>query len=134
MTDATGAAAPAAMPAAGLPDPAERGRLDIAERVVERVATIAAVEVPGVNSVGSTLEGMLGRQYPKAKAQVAGSQARVSLDIAVAWPSPLGRTAAAVRERVRTQLQSLLGLTVDIVDVTVASVTQAAPPSDRRVQ
>lgn len=134
MTDTTAAAASAATPAAGLPEPAERGRLDIAAQVVERVATIAASEVRGVRSVGSGLEGMVGRQYPKAKAEVAGDQARVRLDIAVAWPSPLGRTAAAVRDRVRVQLQSLLGLTVDIVDVTVATVTQAAPPSDRRVQ
>ncbi len=140
MTDTTAAQAPAApptpgaRPAAALPDPAERGRLDIAERVIERLATIAAGEVPGVRRVGSGLEGVVGRQYPNVRAEVAGGHARVRVDIAVVWPAPLGRTAAAVRDRVRDQLQSLAGMTVDAVDVTVATVTQPAAPNERRVQ
>jgi uncharacterized alkaline shock family protein YloU len=117
-----------------LPEPAERGRLDIAEQVVERIAAIAACEVPGVRRVGTGLEGVVGRQYPKAKAEVAGGHARVRLDIAVTWPSPLGRTAAAVRDRVREQLTSLVGLSVDAVDVTVATVPPPARSDQRRVQ
>lgn len=117
-----------------LPEPGDRGRLDVADRVVERVAIIAAGEVAGVRNVGSGLEGIVGRQYPKATAQVAGGRARVRLDIAVAWPMPLGRTAGAVREHVREQLESLVGLTVDAVDVTVASVVADGPREQRRVQ
>lgn len=115
-------------------EPGERGRLDIAEQVVEHVATIAAGEVRGVRTVGSSLSSVVGRQYPKAKAQVAGGHARVHLDIAVAWPSPLASTAAVVRDRVRDRLHSLVGVTVDAVDVTIASVMSAAPGDDRRVQ
>ncbi|NUO91780.1 MAG: Asp23/Gls24 family envelope stress response protein [Dermatophilaceae bacterium] len=129
-------AAPASDHASGndLPEPGRRGRLDIAERVVERVAVIAAAEVEGVRRVGSGLEGIVGRQYPKATAQVAGGRARVRLDIAVAWPVPLGRTAGAVRDHVGARLESLVGLTVDAVDVTVASVVPDAPREQRRVQ
>ncbi|MEW1952772.1 Asp23/Gls24 family envelope stress response protein [Terrabacter sp. NPDC080008] len=116
-----------------LPDPAQRGRLDIAERVVERVAGIAACEVAGVRSVGSTLEGVVGRQYPKVRAEVAGGHARLSLDIAVSWPVPLARTAAEVREHVGDRLAALLGLKVDAVDVTVATVS-VATTEYRRVQ
>ena len=140
MTESTAARVPPAVPApgttavAGRRDPAERGRLDVAERVIERIATIAAREVRGVRSVGSGLDGMVGRQYPNANAEVAGGHARVRVDIAVTWPSPLGRTAAAVRDRVRERVESLVGMTVDVVDVTVATVTQPAPPNDRRVQ
>jgi uncharacterized alkaline shock family protein YloU len=116
-----------------LADPAERGRLDIAERVVERVAGIAACEVRGVRSVGSSLEGMVGRQYPNVKAQVAGGHARINLDIAVTWPVPLARTASEVRDHVGDRIAGLLGLTVDAVDVTVATVSPAAA-EHRRVQ
>lgn len=140
MTDASAArdpsapTAPRATSQAGRRDPAGRGRLDVAERVIERIATIAAGEVRGVRSVGSGLEGVVGRRYPNVKAEVAGGHARVRVDIAVTWPAPLGRTTAAVRDRVRERLQTLAGVTVDVVDVTVATITQPAPPNDRRVQ
>ena len=120
--------------AGGLPDPAERGRLDVADRVVERVASIAACEVSGVRSVGSGLEGVVGRQYPKVGAQVAGGHARVQLDIAVDWPVPLASTAAQVRDHVRDRLTTLVGLAVDAVDVTIATIAPAAASEHRRVQ
>lgn len=127
--------APSSPPSSNdLADAGDRGRLDIAERVVERVATIAASEVDGVRRVGSGIEGVVGRQFPKASAEVGGGHARVALDIAVVWPAPLARTAGTVRERVRERLQSLVGLTVDAVDVTVATVVPDTPRDERRVQ
>lgn len=127
------AGATAASGEVGLAEPGERGRLDIAERVVERVAHIAACEVKGVRSVGSSLEGVVGRQYPNVKAQMAGGHARVDVDIAVTWPIPLARTAAEVREHVSERLTSLLGVKVDAVDVTIATVSPAGT-EHRRVQ
>ncbi|HET9631606.1 MAG TPA: Asp23/Gls24 family envelope stress response protein [Terrabacter sp.] len=127
------AGATAASGEVGLAEPGERGRLDIAERVVERVAHIAACEVRGVRSVGSSLEGVVGRQYPNVKAQMAGGHARVDVDIAVSWPIPLARTAAEVREHVSERLTSLLGVKVDAVDVTIATVSPAGT-EHRRVQ
>ncbi|WP_374970665.1 Asp23/Gls24 family envelope stress response protein [Terrabacter sp. BE26] len=121
-------------PPGGLPDPAERGRLDVADRVVERVAGIAACEVSGVRPLGSGLDGVVGRQYPKVKAEVAGGHARVQLDIAVDWPVPLASTAAQVRDHVRDRLTSLVGLAVDAVDVTIATIAPAAASEHRRVQ
>jgi len=121
----------AGQPATG---PGERGRLDIAERVVERIATIAASEVPGVLTTGSMLEGVLGRRYPKAGAEVAGRHATVSLDVAVAWAIPLADTAASVRARVRARVQDLAGLQVDAVHVSVANVVIETPDTARRVQ
>jgi len=114
-------------------DPGQRGGLEITERVVERIATIAAAEVPGVVSTGSTLAGVLGRRYPKAAAEVAGLHATVTVDLAVAWAVPLALTAASVRDRVRTRVQDLLGVTVDAVHVTVATLTLQAPDTQRRV-
>jgi len=121
----------ARQPATG---PGQRGRLDIAERVVERIATIAAAEVPGVLTTGSTLEGVLGRRYPKAGAEVAGRHATVSVDVAVAWAAALADTAASVRDRVQARVQELAGLQVDAVHVTVANVVIETPDTARRVQ
>ncbi len=121
----------ARQPATG---PGQRGRLDIAERVVERIASIAAAEVPGVLTTGSTLEGVLGRRYPQAGAEVAGRHATVSVDVAVAWAAALADTAASVRDRVQARVQDLAGLHVDAVHVTVANVILEAPDTQRRVQ
>lgn len=118
---------------AQLAEPAQRGRLEIADRVVERIATYAAGEVPGVTSDGSTLERVVGRQYPKASAQVAGTRATVDLEIAVAWPFPLAKVAADVRDQVRSRLLDLAGLAADAVNVSAAKVVHTEPEPIRRV-
>lgn len=117
-----------------LDEPGGRGRLVVADRVVERIATIAAREVSGVTQVGSALERAVGRQYPKADAQVAGDRARISVEIAVAWPTSLADATAGVREIVRARLGDLAGLQVDTVDVTAAKVVHDDAPTPRRVQ
>lgn len=114
-------------------EPAQRGRLVVADRAVEKIAIAAASEISGVQSAGSTLDGVIGRAYPQADVQVAGGHAKVSLELAVTWPSPLAPTTAAVRDRVRDRLETLAGLRVDRVDVTVAKLVQAEPKQERRV-
>lgn len=71
-----------------LADPGHRGETIIEDQVLERIAGHAACEVAGVVATGSDLEGLIGRQLPKASAQVAGTRARVALTVAVAWPHP----------------------------------------------
>ena len=114
-------------------DPARRGQTTIADRVVEHIAVISAREVSDVVPTHTTLERVTGRQYPKAEAQVAGDRARLHVQVAVAWPSPLGATTARVRETVGERLRQLTGLNVDRVDVTAARVVSAdqAPPPRR---
>ena len=115
-------------------EPGGRGRLEVADRVVVRIATIAASEVEGVVRTGSGVDQILGRRYPHAQAAVAGGRARIHLDIAVAWPHPLGDVTASVRRRVHEQVSDLAGLAVDTVDVTASSVVHVPPPEHRRVQ
>jgi len=117
-----------------LAEPEDRGRLDIADRVVERIAMYAASAVPNVVQVGSTLERVVGRQYPKASADVAGGRSRIGVDVAVAWPASLAEVLLAVRDSVRTRVHDLAGLEVDAVDVTAAKVVHVQPATPRRVQ
>ncbi len=116
-----------------LAEPESRGRLDIADRVVERIAMYAAAAVPNVVQVGSTLERVVGRQYPKASADVAGRRTRIGVDVAVAWPAALTEVLLAVRDTVRSQVHDLAGLEVDAVDVTAAKIVHVQPAMPRRV-
>ena len=115
-------------------DPAQRGHLAIANRVVERIATVAAGQVQGVAPAGSGLDQVLGHRYPKTNATVAGNRARIHVEIAVAWPHPLGQVCGQVRDEVRDRLTELTGLRVDAVDVTAAKVVHGPQPEQRRVQ
>lgn len=117
-----------------LPEPGERGRLSIADRVVEHIAELAARQVDGVATTGSSLERAVGRQYPRAEAHVAGHRVRVVLQIAVTWPAALPQVAAAVRDSVAERVATLVGMHVDAVDVSAAKVVHAQPRQTRRVQ
>lgn len=115
-------------------EPDQRGSTTIAGGVVEHIARLAANEVDGVAGAGSGLDQVLGRRYPKANADVAGSRARLNVQIAVAWPYPLADVCARVRETVTTRLSELTGLSIDAVDVTAAQVVQPGQPTGRRVR
>lgn len=115
-------------------DPGQRGRTTIDDRVVAHIATHAAAEVDGVTRVGSGLDKVVGRQYPKAEGQVAGTHARVSVEIAVAWPQPLSVVAGRVRDTVSARLHEMSGLEIDAVDVSVARVMLPQQQAPRRVQ
>lgn len=115
-------------------EPALRGRLIIAESVVERIATVACGDVEGVVQAGSGLDQVLGHRYPKVNATVAGDRTRIRVEVAVTWPYPLGRVCGQVRDHVRARVTELAGLQVDAVDVTAAKVVHAPEPERRRVQ
>lgn len=112
-------------------DPGTRGRLRVADKVAARIATIAAGQVAGVVRSGSGAGAVFGRQYPDVSAQVAGDHVRVSVYIAIRWPTPADVTAATVRDRVRRELNDYAGLTADTVDVTVAAIEPPAADHGR---
>ena len=115
-------------------DPAQRGRLVITDKVVERIATVAAGEVEGVVKAGSGFDQVLGHRYPKADATVAGDRARIQVQVAIAWPHPLGQVCGRVRDQVHDRVAELIGVRVDAVDVIAANVVHAPQPEGRRVQ
>lgn len=117
-----------------LPDADQRGSTTIAANAVQHLAEAELGQVPGVVATGSGIGKVVGRQYPKVSADVAGSRARLSVDIAVAWPLPLPDVCARVRDTLSTRLTELTGLSIDAVDVTAAKVVQLEAPTTRRVQ
>ncbi|MDQ3105208.1 MAG: Asp23/Gls24 family envelope stress response protein [Actinomycetota bacterium] len=118
----------------GPPEAGRRGRLDIAGRAIERIATHAAQTVTGVTASGSGLERMVGRGLPRASSTVAGDTVRLSLDISLTWPVAAGEVTRQVRSEVAAQVGYITGLSVAAVDVTIAKFEPHAASTARRVQ
>ena len=118
--------------------PEERGRLTVAERVVERVAGYAATQVDGAAAAPRRLLGIsIGEARPDAaaavRATVDGSVATVEATIAVAWPQSVRRVTEALRSRIREDVRRVTDVEVAHVDVDVVDFVTAATPA-RRVQ
>ena len=118
--------------------PEERGRLTVADRVVERVAGYAAAQVDGAAAAPRRLLGIsVGEARTDAEAAVRatvdGHVATVAATIAVAWPQSVRRVTEALRARVREDVRRITDVEVAHVDVDVVDFATAAAPA-RRVQ
>jgi uncharacterized alkaline shock family protein YloU len=118
--------------------PEERGRLTVADRVVERVAGYAAAQVDGAAAAPRRLLGIpVGEARADAEAAVRatvdGRVATVAATIAVAWPQSVRRVTEALRARVREDVRRITDVEVAHVDVDVVDFATAAAPA-RRVQ
>jgi uncharacterized alkaline shock family protein YloU len=114
--------------------PRDRGALDIAERVVVKIAGRAAAEVDGVqvpNAGG--LRDLVGSATPKVQADVEGSAAAVTVVVAIDYPLPVFDTAAEVRRRVTVRLGELAGMDRVEVRVEVNELTTSARGAHPRV-
>ncbi|MGY4720234.1 Asp23/Gls24 family envelope stress response protein [Naumannella huperziae] len=108
---------------------ADRGRLRIDRRVVEKIASQAASEV---SAAGGTSGGFLGigarRDFdarPKVSVDLRGDSATIAVTCGVAYPAPLRETTDAVRAHVHDQVERQVGITVDRVDIDVAWLSRA---------
>ncbi len=115
-------------------DPGQRGRLSIADRVIERIAAQAAVGVDGVVETTSALGKVVGRQLPKISSDVQGNDVRLSVDVAVTWPKPLRDVVRQVRDDVIRDVEAIAGKHVRSVDVTVAKMERPPQAPVRRVR
>ena len=132
------AAAATAASRQGLCDPAERGTLSIADRVVERVAGYAVSQVNAAMAAPRRVLGVnVGDARPQEQAsvnaRVHGDIATVEATIAVRWPASVRSVGDAVRRRVRDDVAHITGVRVEQVDLDIVSMSvPAARP--RRVQ
>ncbi|MFF3439880.1 Asp23/Gls24 family envelope stress response protein [Streptosporangium sp. NPDC002721] len=103
--------------------PAERrGRTDISDRVVSRIAARAAGEVARVREVGE--RGPLSFRGG-TRATLDGELATLRLDVTVEYPTPIREVAEEVRRHVAERVMVLTGLDVGHIDVLVTNVTPA---------
>lgn len=104
----------------------------IRDKVVQRIAELAAAHTPGVLRHSSGLDRVTGRDLPRVATHIGGGHVRAHVDMAVAWPQPVAQVSAAVRAQVAEQVHTLTGLQVDAVDVAVPTVVLAHPSAAER--
>lgn len=120
--------------APGRPDPvADRGRLTIADQVVEKIATAALGEVDRVGGPPRAVLGIpMGARSrgpaepdgrPRVRARVSGTVATLQVRCSVAYPAPVARTAELARAHLVARIGELTGLTAAQVDITVSALT-----------
>jgi uncharacterized alkaline shock family protein YloU len=123
-------------------DPGDRGRLELAPRVVTRIAELSALQVDHVVRQSSGLDRLVGRRLPRATVSIDRDRVRLRLEVAVPWPCPVETVAADVRRHVSDEVARLTGLLVRSTDVTLHTLTpdhddaagSAAGTTSRRVQ
>ena len=105
------------------------GTLVIADRVITRIAERAALNVDGVvrqqgavgSVLGSSATDLLGisSDLPQATVDAAGTARRLSMTVALVWPSAVTRVCQQIRESVSDELEEFVGDRPLRVDVTV---------------
>ncbi|WP_375423020.1 Asp23/Gls24 family envelope stress response protein [uncultured Friedmanniella sp.] len=119
------------LPTSGFPvSPRHRGRLVLAQRVVEKVAAQAAAELSltsgrsgGLLGFGSDADA---GARPKVDVQLSGRSADLTLEVGIAYPGSIRSATHLVREHVTRRVEELTGVDVRRVDVEVAFLTSRA--------
>ena len=113
--------------------PASRGHTTIANEVVEKIAGIAAREVPGVYDLGGDVARVFSAVKERlhlgdeSRAQgvsvrLEGRNAEIEVVIVIEFGFQVYSVTEKVREKVISSVENLLGLEVTAVDVTVDDV------------
>jgi uncharacterized alkaline shock family protein YloU len=116
-----------ASPAVGREQPRRRGKLVLAAKVVEKIASQAASEV----SVASGRSGgMLGfgadadtDARPKVHVDLSAASADLAIKLGIAYPGSIRAATQQVREHVTRRVEDLTGVDVRRVDIDVFFLT-----------
>ncbi len=126
------------------PEEDVEGRVDVADRVVSKIAAQAAVELDHVGAaaprvLGRSLNGLSSRHtdldtVPKCDATVDGQHAFLSMTVSIRWPQSVPDTCQQLRDHVSARVLELTGLSVSEIDVTVDSLVTEPLRQTARVQ
>ena len=111
----------------------ERGNTTIQDTVVSKIAGIAAQEVDGIRMgsgasqtasslLGSITGGSGGSQTQGVSVEVGQEEAAVDLTLTAAYGKSIPQLAEAVRRNVVNRIESLVGLRVTEVNITVSNI------------
>ncbi|MCC5579365.1 Asp23/Gls24 family envelope stress response protein [Microtetraspora sp. AC03309] len=110
-----------------------KGRIKVADEVVEKVAALAALEIPGVADLGGDFErafesvrDRIGvgskRATQGVRAQIENQQVAVDVTIVIVYGHVVMDVAAEVKVNVARSVSRMLGMRVVEVNVTVDDV------------
>ena len=117
----------------GSPLQTERGATSISDSVVSKIAGIASQEVDGIRMgsggsqavsgiIGSITGGSGGSQTQGVSVEVGQEEAAVDLTLTAEYGKPIPQLAEAVRRNVSNRVESLVGLRVNEVNITVSNI------------
>ena len=126
---------PAADGAAG---PRRRGRLVLAERVIEKIAAQAATEVA---STAGRSGGFLGlgaetdaTARPKVDVALSVESADLALAVGIAYPGSIRRATQELRDHVTERVETLTGVDVRRVDIDVTFLALTDGPARKALR
>ena len=93
------------------------GHVFIADAVVEEIAALAASEVEGVEGISEKVKGR-----SLIKADIAGTNVKISMIISTRFGYPIPATCQAVQTRVKSSVENMTGLTCTDVNIRVSGV------------
>ena len=115
-----------------------RGLTTIAPRVVEKVATRAAAQVPGAHAASvsgyRSLLAPLDASSAAADAHQTSSGVRLQLHLDVEWPAAVGSIAERACDAVRAAVLDIVGLELESIEVSIESFVHPDRPPLPRVQ
>jgi uncharacterized alkaline shock family protein YloU len=107
------------------------GKTTISDSVIAKVAGIAAREVPGVHDLGGgasraigAIRGAVGNKDHSQGISVEVGETQVAVDVTVSaeYPIPLQHVADGVRTAVTAAIETIIGMEVTEVNVTISDV------------
>jgi uncharacterized alkaline shock family protein YloU len=130
MTEQTGTSSTGS---GGGPLQTERGNTSISDSVVAKIAGIAAQEVEGIrmgsgasqtasNLLGSITGGSGGSQTQGVSVEVGQEEAALDLTLTAEYGKSIPQLAEAVRRNISNRIESLVGLRVTEVNITVQNI------------
>ncbi len=137
MTDVTPATASSRAAAKHTPADSAAGKNTIADGVVEKVAGIAARQVPGVHDLGNgaaravgAIRNVSGQQDRGQGISVEVGETQVAVDVTLIaeYPVDLQQVADDVRSAITDAIDEVVGMEVTEVNVTITDVNL---PSDK---
>ena len=111
----------------------ERGSTSISDSVVSKIAGIASQEVDGIRMgsggsqavsgiLGSITGGSSGNQTQGVSVEVGQEEAAIDLTLTAEYGKSIPQLAEAVRRNVANRVESLVGLRVNEVNITVSNI------------
>lgn len=122
-------------PASDTVDVPERGRTSLSDKVIEKTAATAALEVEHVHGASKGLAAAVFNADPAVgvHATIDGHLAQLRLDVEVDYPVSLRTVTRELRRHVSDRVQALCEITVTDVDVHVTALRQHTQDEERRV-
>jgi len=106
----------------------EIGYIEVADEVIAIVATLAALDVPGVLEMSTGfregISNFLGRKSPArgVRVKVTGNTCRVAVYVTVEYGTTIPDVAMKLQKKVKSAIEEMTEYTAEVVDVHIEGV------------